>query len=454
MCWWTVMNAVIEDGTPLVDDPDRVGAVAQLGVDVTASTIFHGTRTPLTVWFEAAWLMMSSKAGTSALNLQRVLGLGSYQTAWTMLHRYRDVMVVPQRDKLSGEVEMDETFIGGVRPGKRGRGAAGKVLLSGAIERAPKGRRGFGRARLVVIANARSETLREFITANIAPGSVVISDALSSYPNALAGPDRSTSTIRSTSRVPGCKHTSYCPECTGCSACRSDGWREPIRARSRPNTCSPTSTNSSSGSTGEPRGNAACYFSGYWNVPSRLAPSATWISSPIPSPQIARGRLPHGASGPALWRPIRSTVRGELRNSASTYCTDMDSPFIFSSHSSLSFQLGMHLTQRIRHPRSGTPTPRPRRSTPRSATTSRTRPCRPPWPGSMPPTPRRTRDEQARGDAVEPAPGDGDPGHVRDQRPSPAAGRARGEPVARARLPAGDQDPAGHHQRPPSTWPR
>ena len=158
-------------------------------VSVTAGTIFHGTRTPLTVWFEAAWLMVTSKAGTSALNLQRVLGLGSYQTAWTMLHRYRDVMVVPQREKLSGEVEMDETFIGGVRPGKRGRGAAGKVLVVGAIERAPKGKRGFGRARLAVVANAKSETLREFITANIAPGNVVISDALSSYPNALAGPE-------------------------------------------------------------------------------------------------------------------------------------------------------------------------------------------------------------------------------------------------------------------------
>src|SRR5680860_551682 len=88
-------------------------------VSVTAGTIFHGTRTPLTVWFEAAWLMMTSKSGTSALNLHRVLGLGSYQTSWAMLHRYRDVMVVPARDKLSGAVEMDETFIGGVKPGKR-----------------------------------------------------------------------------------------------------------------------------------------------------------------------------------------------------------------------------------------------------------------------------------------------------------------------------------------------
>jgi len=91
--------------------------------------------------------MTTPKAGTSALNLQRVLGLGSYQTAWAMLHRYRDVMVVPARDKLSGDVEVDETFIGGPKPGKRGRGAAGKVLVAGAIELAPGGRLGFGRAR-------------------------------------------------------------------------------------------------------------------------------------------------------------------------------------------------------------------------------------------------------------------------------------------------------------------
>ena len=93
------------------------------------------------------------------------------------------------RDKFSGVVEMDETFIGGVKSGKRGRGAAGKVLVAGAIERAPQDRRGFGRARLAIVASAKSDALREFDTANIIPGSIVISDALSSYPNALAGPD-------------------------------------------------------------------------------------------------------------------------------------------------------------------------------------------------------------------------------------------------------------------------
>lgn len=124
-------------------------------VSVSAGTIFHRTRTPMTVWFEAAWLMMTSKAGTSALNLQRVLGLGSYQTAWTMLHRYRSAMVAPGREKLFGQVEVDAALYGGKdKPGPRGPGAAGKVLVAGAIEHRPDGRRGFGRARLSIIPAA------------------------------------------------------------------------------------------------------------------------------------------------------------------------------------------------------------------------------------------------------------------------------------------------------------
>ena len=150
-------------------------------VSVTAGTIFHRTRTPLTVWFEAAWLLTSQKSGASALGLQRVLGLGSYQTAWTMLHRLRQAMVVPERGLLGGEVEVDETFVGGKnKPGKRGRGAAGKVLVALAVERHASGR-GFGRIRMQVIPDATGRTLRGFITANIAPGSTVITDALNSY---------------------------------------------------------------------------------------------------------------------------------------------------------------------------------------------------------------------------------------------------------------------------------
>ena len=173
-----------------LDDGRRSCGGCRRRVSVTAGTIFHRTRTPLTVWFEAAWLMTSVKSGASAVDVQRLLGLGSYQTAWAMLHRYRDVMVVPGRDRLSGVVEVDETFIGGAhKPGKRGRGAAGKVLVAGAIERAAGGRRGFGRARMALIPNATADSLQGFILAAVAPGSLVISDALASYPLALAGTD-------------------------------------------------------------------------------------------------------------------------------------------------------------------------------------------------------------------------------------------------------------------------
>lgn len=172
-------------GWPLADGRYSCGGCKRR-VSVTAGTIFHGTRTPLSVWFEAAWLMMSPKSGASAVDIQRTLGLGSYQTGWAMLHRYRSVMVVPGREMLSGTVEMDETFIGGPKPGKRGRGAAGKILVLGAIERAENGN-GFGRARLAVADNAKAASLRSFVTANITGGATVISDALASYPNAVTG---------------------------------------------------------------------------------------------------------------------------------------------------------------------------------------------------------------------------------------------------------------------------
>ena len=149
-------------------------------VSLTAGTIFQDTRTPLTVWFSAAWHLTTQKNGISALGLKRVLGLSSYQTAWAMLHRYRTAMVRPGRERLSGDVEVDESLFGGVKPGKRGRGAAGKVLVAIAVEkRSPKG---YGRARMQLIPDATSVTLREFLLANVEPGAVVITDGLGCYP--------------------------------------------------------------------------------------------------------------------------------------------------------------------------------------------------------------------------------------------------------------------------------
>lgn len=151
-------------------------------VSVTAGTIFHHTRTPLTLWFEAAWQLTSQKGGVSALGLQRVLGIGSYQTAWTMLHRYRTAMVRPGRERLSGEVEVDETVLGGPRSGKPGRGALGKTIVAIAVEvHQPKG---FGRCRLGVMPDVTGKSLRAFLLANVEPGSMIVSDGYGSYPAA------------------------------------------------------------------------------------------------------------------------------------------------------------------------------------------------------------------------------------------------------------------------------
>ncbi len=155
-------------------------------ISVTAGTIYHRTQTPLTLWFAAAWYMTSSKNGVAAKTLHRLLSFGSYQTVWAMLHRYRNAMVRPGRDRLCGDVEVNETMIGGVKPGKRGRGAQGKVLVAVAVEQTPP--KGFGRCRLKVIPNAQSPTLRSFLLDQVEPGSTLITDGLSSYHGA-AGSD-------------------------------------------------------------------------------------------------------------------------------------------------------------------------------------------------------------------------------------------------------------------------
>ncbi len=173
----------------VLPDGQRSCAGCRRRVSATAGTIFHRTRTPLTVWFAAAWHFTSQKNGVSALYLQRVLGLGSYQTAWTMLHRLRTATVRPGRDRLSGEVEVDETIIGGRHPGPPGRGAVGKVLVAVAVERHPGVRRttALGRCRLAIIPNAGSNALRAFLVANVEPGATVATDGWSPYRGATAG---------------------------------------------------------------------------------------------------------------------------------------------------------------------------------------------------------------------------------------------------------------------------
>ena len=147
---------------------------------VTAGTIFDRTRTPLTVWFTACWLLATGKDGISALGLKRVLEIGSYQTAWAMLHRLRSVLVRPGRDRLAGTVVVDETYIGGEEPGLPGGRARGKKVLTGiAVEiREP---RGLGRCRMAPLADASAASLHTFVTDHVEPGATVITDGWMGY---------------------------------------------------------------------------------------------------------------------------------------------------------------------------------------------------------------------------------------------------------------------------------
>ena len=147
---------------------------------VTAGTIFDRTRTPLTVWFTAGWLFATGKGGISALSLHRTLEIGSYQTAWAILHRLRSVLVRPGRDRLAGTVAVDETYIGGEEPGLRGGRARGKKVLTGiAVE--VRESHGIGRCRMAPLVDASAASLRAFVTDHVEPGATVITDGWQGY---------------------------------------------------------------------------------------------------------------------------------------------------------------------------------------------------------------------------------------------------------------------------------
>lgn len=146
---------------------------------VTAGTIFDKTRTPLTTWFAAVWYVTNQKYGASALGLQRVLGLGSYETAWALLHRLRAAMVRPDRDRLTGRVEADETFVGGVEHGaKRGRGTAKSIVAIAVEVKDPKG---YGRTRMQVVDSCAAVDLVPFVQAAVTPGATVLTDGWGGY---------------------------------------------------------------------------------------------------------------------------------------------------------------------------------------------------------------------------------------------------------------------------------
>lgn len=146
---------------------------------VIAGTVFQDTKLPLKTWFRAMWLMAGQKSGMSALTLQRDLGLGSYKTAWSMLHKMRLAMVRPGRERLSGRVEVDETYWGAAeRSGAVGRLTYRKSLIAVAAQCDGAG---IGRIRLSCIPDTTRTTLHRFITESIEPGSTIISDGLHGY---------------------------------------------------------------------------------------------------------------------------------------------------------------------------------------------------------------------------------------------------------------------------------
>lgn len=145
---------------------------------VTAGTIFQDTRKPLTLWFRAMWAVTSQKNGASAIAIQRELGLGSYDTAWTWLHKLRRAMVRPGRDRLAGSVEVDETFWGSEEEGMRGRQTGSKALI---VIAAQEDGKGIGRIRMRRIPDASAQSLVPFVENAIEPGSLVHTDGWSGY---------------------------------------------------------------------------------------------------------------------------------------------------------------------------------------------------------------------------------------------------------------------------------
>lgn len=147
---------------------------------ITSGTIFQDTKKPLLLWFHVMWWVVAQKTGASASNMMDFMGFGSYETTWTWLHKLRRAMIRSGRERLSGEVEVDETFIGGreTGKGKQGRGGETKILVVVATECIGKQ---IGRVRFKIIQEASKESLIAFIEENIAHGSTVITDGWVGY---------------------------------------------------------------------------------------------------------------------------------------------------------------------------------------------------------------------------------------------------------------------------------
>lgn len=142
-------------------------------VSPTAGTIFHKSSTSLKLWFFAMFLMTTSRNGVAAKELERHLGV-TYKTAWRMAHEIRKLMGDDKPGKLKGVVEADETYIGGVRPGKRGRGAAGKTPVIGVVERG-------GKVHVKAVSRLTNAKIFGHLWNNVEPGTTLYTDELPAY---------------------------------------------------------------------------------------------------------------------------------------------------------------------------------------------------------------------------------------------------------------------------------
>ena len=167
-------------------------------VSATAGTLFEGTR-KLRHWFLAAWEVTNPKYGTSALGIQRALGLGSYETAWAWLHKLRRAMVRPDRDQLSGSVEVDETYLGEEEPGIRGRRTINRAIVVIAVEMT-EGR--IGRIRLRHVPNVNATSLQGFIVDVVKPRSLIHTDGWQGYASIATKGFRHRVTVTRTSSEP------------------------------------------------------------------------------------------------------------------------------------------------------------------------------------------------------------------------------------------------------------
>lgn len=156
-------------------------AACRYQVSLTAGTILHNTKTPLTVWFWAAYLTVTDTRGMSALLLQRQLGFRRYETAWMLLHKLRRAMVNAGREPLHGDVEIDDTWIGGPQAGLRGsrqlKGRRAALVLVAVEKRGTKS----GRVRMAVIPDFKARTLTAFIKQHVTPGSTIYTDGLKQF---------------------------------------------------------------------------------------------------------------------------------------------------------------------------------------------------------------------------------------------------------------------------------